>query len=172
MGRASHPVTRLARGCLAGVAGTTAMDAVWYVRYRSAGGREGPLPWEFSLTGVSWDDAPAPARMARIVVHKLTGRQIPERHLELVDDVTHWGYGTSMGGLYGLVFSHRGGIVGGGLLWGLIVWSSSYVVLPAAGVYKPIWRYDLTTLAKDLSAHLAFGLGTATAFALTARITR
>jgi hypothetical protein len=37
------------------------------------------------------------------------------------------------------------------------VWSSDYVVLPLAGVYRPIWRYDVPTLAKDLSAHLVFG---------------
>jgi hypothetical protein len=35
------------------------------------------------------------------------------------------------------------------------------------GVYKPIWKYDLETLAKDLSAHLVFG--TATAFRLLTR---
>lgn len=37
-----------------------------------------------------------------------------------------------------------------------------YVVLPAANLYKPIWDYDRKTLAKDLSAHLIYGLGTAT----------
>jgi len=37
-------------------------------------------------------------------------------------------------------------------------------VLPLAKVYKPIWQYDARTLAKDLSAHLAYGIGTAAAF--------
>ena len=36
-----------------------------------------------------------------------------------------------------------------------------YVVLPLLGVYKPIWKYDLETLEKDLSAHLVFGTATA-----------
>lgn len=54
-----------------------------------------------------------------------------------------------------------------GILWGVAVWSSSYVILSTAGVYKPVWRYDATTLARDLTAHLAFGISTATAFALT-----
>jgi hypothetical protein len=31
-------------------------------------------------------------------------------------------------------------------------------------VYEPIWKYDLRTLAKDLSAHLVFGVATAAAF--------
>jgi hypothetical protein len=38
-----------------------------------------------------------------------------------------------------------------------------------AGLYKPIWEYDAKTLAVDLSAHLAYGAGTGTAFWLLAR---
>jgi hypothetical protein len=40
------------------------------------------------------------------------------------------------------------------------VWSSSYVTLPIVGVYEPIWKYDVPTLWKDLSAHLVFGTAT------------
>ena len=35
---------------------------------------------------------------------------------------------------------------------------------------KPIWGYDVKTLAWDLSAHLVGGAGTGTAFWLLARI--
>ncbi len=35
---------------------------------------------------------------------------------------------------------------------------TGYVVLPAAKLYQPIWEYDRMTLAKDLSAHLVYGL--------------
>ena len=44
------------------------------------------------------------------------------------------------------------------------MWGSGYVVLPAAGLYQPIWEYDRRTLANDLSAHLVYGLTTAAAF--------
>jgi hypothetical protein len=37
-------------------------------------------------------------------------------------------------------------------------------VLPAAGLYEPIWKYDRKTLAKDLSAHLVYGVITAAVF--------
>jgi hypothetical protein len=37
-----------------------------------------------------------------------------------------------------------------------------------AKLYKPIWEYDPKTLADDLSAHLVYGVGTATAFQLAA----
>ena len=51
-----------------------------------------------------------------------------------------------------------------GLPFGFGVWASGYVVLPAFGVYRPIWKYDAETLRKDLSAHLVFGTTTAAAF--------
>ena len=50
----------------------------------------------------------------------------------------------------------------GGL--GIIV--MALAVLPLLGVYKPIWKYDLGTLWKDLSTHLVYGTATATAGAL------
>ncbi len=58
-----------------------------------------------------------------------------------------------------------------GFGWGTAtaVWATGYVVLPQAGVYKPIWEYDRKTLWKDLSAQLAYGTGTGAAFALPAR---
>jgi hypothetical protein len=52
------------------------------------------------------------------------------------------------------------------LAFGASVWAASYVVLPAAKLYKPIWEYDRVTLAKDLSAHLVYGVATATALRL------
>ena len=48
-----------------------------------------------------------------------------------------------------------------GLALGATVWSASYVLLPLAGLYRPIWEYDAKVLAKDLGDHLAYGLGAA-----------
>jgi hypothetical protein len=45
-----------------------------------------------------------------------------------------------------------------------------YVVLPEGGIYKPIWEYDAKTLARDLSAHLAYGTGPGAAFWLFAKL--
>ena len=44
-------------------------------------------------------------------------------------------------------------------------------ILPAAKLYQPIWKYDRVTLTKDLSAHLVYGLGTATTLRLLAGTT-
>ena len=56
-----------------------------------------------------------------------------------------------------------------GLPFGAAVWAAGYVVLPAAGLYEPIWKYDRVTLAKDLSAHLVYGLATAAALQALSR---
>ncbi|MBV9578523.1 MAG: hypothetical protein JO057_08040, partial [Chloroflexi bacterium] len=48
---------------------------------------------------------------------------------------------------------------------GPLAWLTSYVILPVANVYKPIWEYDARTLGDDLSAHLVYGTATSLAFA-------
>lgn len=55
-----------------------------------------------------------------------------------------------------------------GLPFGAVVWASGCAVLPATGLYRPVWEYDARTLARDLSAHLAYGMGTGAAFRLFA----
>ena len=57
-----------------------------------------------------------------------------------------------------------------GLPFGAAVWALGYVVLPQAGLDEQIWKYDVETLARDLTAHLAYGVTTATAFSLLARL--
>jgi hypothetical protein len=55
---------------------------------------------------------------------------------------------------------------------GPVAWLSSYVVLPLAGVYQPIWKYDARALADDLSAHVVFGVVTSAVFAALTREAR
>ena len=73
-----------------------------------------------------------------------------------------------LGGVqYGIVAgSLRSPRIRYGLPLGAGVWASGYAILPAAKLYKPIWEYDRSTLAKDLSAHLMYGIGTAAVFRL------
>jgi hypothetical protein len=164
------PLAAVARGLVAGAAGTLAMDAVWFARYRRGGGNSNFPKWEFSLDVSSWDQAPAPAQVGQRLVEGLFKREIPPSRAELVNNITHWGYGVLGGLQYGIVVgSLHHPRIRYGVPFGASVWGASYVVLPAAKLYKPIWEYDFKTLAKDLSAHLAYGIGTATAFALLSR---
>jgi hypothetical protein len=164
------PVGAAVRGALAGAVGTAAMDALLYARYRRGGGESGFGPWELSAGVSSWDDAPAPAHVGKRLVEGLFQRELPASRAPLVNNVTHWGYGILAAVQYGIVAgSLPARRIRYGPPFGATVWASSYVVLPAMGLYEPIWKYDRKTLADDLSAHLVYGLATAAALKLLAR---
>jgi hypothetical protein len=156
------PVGAVVRGAVAGAAGTAAMDTLLFSRYRRAGGESRFAAWEFSSGLASWEEAPAPAHVGRRLVEGLFDRHLPAAAAPLVNNVTHWAYGVLAGIQYGILAGSRplpG--VRWGLPFGAAVWAGGYVVLPAAMLYEPIWKYDSKTLARDLSAHLVYGLGTA-----------
>ena len=160
----STPAAAIARGLLAGALGTAAMDALLYERYRRDGGESNVEDWEFSAGLTSWDEAPAPAQVGKRLVEGLFGVELPAKSVPVVNNLTHWAFGILNGAQYGIVAgSLKRPKIRHGLLFGATVWASGYVVLPAAKLYKPIWEYDAKTLAKDLSAHLVYGLATATA---------
>jgi hypothetical protein len=161
------PVGALARGLAAGAVGTLALDLVVFARYKSGGGKSTFPDWEFSSELHSWDEAPPPAQVGKRLIEGIFQIRLAEHRARLVNNITHWGYGVFNAAQYGLVVgSLRTPRIWYGIPFGAGVWGSSYVVLPAAKLYKPIWEYDRATLAKDLSAHLAYGLTTAAVFQL------
>ena len=158
------------RGVAAAAPGTLAMDASLYRRYRHDGGNAAFPGWESSEGLVSWENAPGPALAAKVLLEGVFKREISPRYARLLNNATHWGFGLAAGAAYGLLIgSRRRTKVWYGLPFGAAVWASGYVVLPLLGVYKPIWKYDLETLGKDLSAHLVFGTATTAAFRVLAR---
>jgi hypothetical protein len=157
-------ITSAACGVAAAGPGTLAMDASLYLRYRREGGEVAFAAWESSEGIARWEDAPAPALVAKRVLEALLGHELPPRHVRLLNNLTHWGFGLGAGAGYGILGARRAPAIWVGLPYGAGVWAFGYVVLPALGVYEPIWRYDVATLAKDLSAHLVFGTATAAAF--------
>jgi len=158
------PLGAVARGLAAGALGTVAMDVSLFARYRRGGGDSRFGPWEFSSGLSGWDEAPAPAQVGKRLVEGLFQRELPPARAKLVNNVTHWVYGILGGVQYGIVAGSLGSPrICYGLPFGASVWAASYAVLPAAKLYKPIWEYDLPTLAKDLGAHLVYGFTTATA---------
>jgi hypothetical protein len=164
------PLGAVARGLIAGLVGTAAMDGYLFARYKQQGGDSGFVAWESSAGLSSWEDAPAPAQVGKRLVEGLFQRELPAGDARLVNNVTHWGYGVLGGVQYGLVAgSLPHSRVLHGIPFGASVWAGSYVILPAAKLYKPIWEYGLSTLANDLSAHLVYGLATSTAFRLLSR---
>lgn len=167
MGAPVTPLGAVARGAVAGAVGTLAMDAVWYLRYRRGGGTQPFAQWEFSTGLSSWDGAPAPALVGKRLYEGLFQRELGARWAGVTNNITHWATGIGWGVQYGLfassVSSPRARAIAASSL-GPAVWGASYVVLPAAKLYQPIWDYGVKTLTRDLTAHMAFGSGTATAF--------
>lgn len=162
------PLAAVVGGLVAGVAGTAGMDTVQYLLYRRAGGRERPLTWEFPSVD-RWEKAPDPGKLAKRLIDGFTGRELPDRWAGLTSTVAHWSTGAGWAALYGvLAGSLRRPYALYGLPFGVVVWISGYIVLPEAGLYKPIWEYDAKTLARDLTVHLAYGMGTGAAFRLFA----
>ncbi len=164
------PVGAVVRGLAAGAVGTAVMDAFLFARYRRGGGKSGFSEWESSAGLSNWEDAPAPAQLGKRIVEGVFEVKLPPTRARLVNNVMHWAYGILNGGQYGLV---AGSLptqrIRYGLPFGASVWASSYVILPAAKLYDPIWKYDRKTLANDLSAHLVYGLGTAAALQMLTR---
>ena len=173
MRTAKRPITPLAAvagGLLAGLVGTVCLDAVGYLKYRRTGGQQPPLGWEFAPVD-RWQDAPDPGKFAKQVIEALIRRELPDSRAAPVSTVMHWGYGSSAAALYGILAgSAREPRLVYGLPFGAAVWCGDYLILPEAGIYKPIWQYDAKTLAADLSGHLAYGAGTGAAFWVLARI--
>lgn len=161
------PLGAVTRGLIAGTIGTLAMDTLLYAEYRSGGGKREFSRWESSADIQNWEQAPAPAQVGRRLFEGLFQRELPDSRAALVNNITHWAFGILNGAAYGVVAGSApkprawyGAIFGAG------VWGSGYVVLPAAKLYSPIWKYNYKVLGKDLSAHLVYGLSTATAFKL------
>jgi hypothetical protein len=163
------PLGAAARGALAGTIGTAAFDAFLFARYRRGGGEDAFWPWESSAGVADWEHAPAPAHVGKRLFEGLFQTRLPASRARLVNNVMHWGYGVFGGLQYGIVAgSLPDPKVRYGIPFGATFWGSGYVVLPAAKLYEPIWKYDRVTLWKDLSAHLVYGLSTATALRLLA----
>lgn len=159
------PLAALGAGAAAGAVGTAAMDVVWYVRHRRGGGGKGPLAWEFG--GVDkWDDVSAPGQVGKRLLEGFLGHEVPDRWAQTTQNLAHWATGMAWGAQFGLVAgSVRRPSWKAGLALGPVAWLTSYAVLPLAKLYQPMWKYDAKTLAKDLSAHVAYGTATGAVFA-------
>ncbi len=140
------------------------MDLLWYARYRRTGGGDGFVDWELSTALKDWEQADAPAQMGRRIVKGLFKLDLPDEAAGWTNDVVHWATGLQWGALYGLVAGSTTANPLYGAVMGTVAFSASYVVLPLARLYKPVWEYDAKTLAKDFSAHLLFGVVTGGVF--------
>jgi hypothetical protein len=155
----------IGKGLLAGAAGTAAMTA-WQelaARLRDPGGETTGIT---EPAGDPWEEAPAPAKVAKLIGERVLHLEVPARRIGFLTNAMHWGTGTGWGVAYGLLAARRGrSTLGDGLAFGVLVWMSSYAQLVPLGIYEPPWKYSPGVIALDVSYHLVYGGGTAVAFA-------
>jgi hypothetical protein len=142
----------LTKGILAGLGGTAAMTVHQRLRQGASSGGE-----------PSWDDAPAPAEVARRLIEGLFQVKVPAERIPLLTNGMHWAYGTGWGVVYALLADQAEEQAWAGPAFGLLVWAMSYVELVPMGIYEPPWAYDPAQLADDVGYHLTYGTATALA---------
>jgi hypothetical protein len=164
MSRAPTPLGAVAKGLIAGAAGTAAMTA-WQEAAARLRGSSDDGGEEEGDGGDPWEEAPVPAQAGRRILSGVFGVDVPADSIPVLTNVMHWAYGTGWGAVYGLLAGTRGrSTLAGGLGFGTAVWAASYLQLVPMGLYEPPWKYPPTDLAFDLSYHLAYGAGTAIGF--------
>jgi hypothetical protein len=150
--------SRLLTAMFAGAVGTGAMDALLYRRYRRGGGTDPPFKWEFSSGVKTWDDVSSPGLVGKDVLQLIRGREVPPEWARSVQNTVHWATGVGWCIPLAFLVPQRKRTA---WIWGVsigpIAWATSYIILPFAKIYKPIWDYDAKTLAGDFSAHLLYG---------------
>jgi hypothetical protein len=133
-------------GASAGAAATVPMTVYWEILHRYLPG-EPPRP------------LPPREIVESLAVKAGVSRQLAERDVRRLAWAAHFGYGTMMGAVFGPLAPRgmRNGVIGG-MMFGLGVWTASYLGwLPATGVrHSPRWDVPART-AIIISSHLVWG---------------
>ena len=169
LGPRVSPLGAVARGVLAGAAGTAAMTAWQELAAKlQSSGEEGESSSE--APNDPWEEAPTPAKVAKRIGEGVFHEDVPAEKIEFLSNAMHWGYGTTWGTAYGLAAGTAGrSTIRGGLAFGTGVWLFSYAQLVPMEFYEPPWKYPPKELALDLSYHLVYGVTTALAYGLLDR---
>ena len=139
-------MNRFIAGATAGAAATVPMTMFWEVMHRRLDGEPPrPLP---------------PREVAEALAVKAgVNRHLDEVQMERLAMALHFGYGTLTGALFGgLAPRNPARRVAAGMLFGLGVWTASYLGwLPAAGVrHSPRWDQPARTKL-IIASHLVWG---------------
>ncbi len=138
---AQTPLGAVAKGLLAGAAGTAVMTAAQLAYYKAN----------------DVEPSDTPAQVGRKLLGFI-GVEVPDERMPALNNAMHWLYGTSFGVLLPRV-PRRSGI-----LFGLGVWGAGLVQMPAFGVSPPVWEYPKEAFPPDIGFHLVYGQAAALTF--------
>jgi hypothetical protein len=133
------------KGLAAGLAGTAVMTVSSTVEMR--------------LTNRAGSTVPADALEAALGVEARG-----EAEKTRLATIGHWGYGTSLGAVRGLLAAiGLSGPAAAAAHFGQ-AWGSQQIVLPLLGVAEPTWRYGAAALATDAWHHAVYVVATSAAY--------
>jgi uncharacterized membrane protein YagU involved in acid resistance len=104
-------------------------------------------------------EKPSTVKVADFVSEQVTDHKVPRKRQNLAGNIVHYGFGTSMGILFGLLNDRRDEKhILSGIAFGAGVWLfADNVMLPLLGIAKSPFKIALKDHAYALSAHLVYG---------------
>jgi hypothetical protein len=156
-------------GAVGGIAGVAAMNlyqrGVKPLLDRSNNGEDGRARrHDISLIGRQHRfQESSTAALGRIIHEKMTKTEPDDRTQKQLSNAVHWGYGITMGGIYGLVRGKRRNEDPiGGLGYGMALWIiGDELAVPLLGLAEGPRAYAKTLHAESLGAHIVYGIATA-----------
>jgi uncharacterized membrane protein YagU involved in acid resistance len=146
-GRPSSILSRAIAGGLAGLLATGPMTMLMVFGHRR-------------LPGTQRDPLPPAHITGQLLKAAAAQRELPAKGFAALTMVNHFGYGAAMGSLYGMVAAAKppGGPFAAGALFGMGVWSGSYLgALPALDLYPPPTKDGASRNRLMIAAHLVWG---------------
>lgn len=137
-----HTAAAVGRGLLAGLAGTVAMtiSSTTEARVRGRGSSDTPAQVVDTVLGTDgFQDEDARQR---------------------TNQLAHWGYGTGLGAVRGLLDAVGLGRNVADVLFHGVVWGAEQAMLPALGLAPPVTQWGASEVASDLTHHTAYSLTT------------
>lgn len=139
-------MNRIVAGTLAGLGATAPMTAVMIAMHRALPARE---------------RYPLPPRKVTMNVARAVGikQDLDEPARKAATLAAHFGYGAAMGGIFALLAPRAPGPAAAkGIVWGLIVWSTSYLgLLPAMELHESATRHPRQRNLLMILAHVIWG---------------
>ena len=149
----SRPWLGLFAGLAAGLVATLAMDGFQSLTKRTT------APLRRDETAGDEQEEPSTVKLGRRLSKRVLHRDLDDSSAQVVSDALHYGYGTLMGGVYGLMaeFFPKTAIAAGAPYGALLFTLGDEVAVPALGLAKKPTAYPIGVHARAFGAHLVYG---------------
>ena len=139
-------MNKIVAGTLAGLTATAPMTAAMIAMHKA-------LP--------AHERYPLPPRKVTMRAARKAGvkKHLDEPERKAATLAAHFGYGAAMGGIFAMLAPRAPGKpIPKGIVWGLIVWATSYLgLLPATGLHEPATRHPRERNILMILAHVIWG---------------